>query len=58
MLIGLFAVLDDKQLDPNYLKMGSGNASFFEKNFGLLLGSFGVPFGHRWVNHPWGLRMV
>ena len=44
MLIGLFAVLDDKQLDPNYLKMGSGNASFFERNLGLMLGSYAVSF--------------
>ena len=55
--IGLFAVLDDIQLNPNYLKMGSGDASLFERNFGLLVGYCGVPLGHGWVNHPWGLRM-
>ena len=25
--------------------------------FGWFLGSGGVPRGHEWMTHPWGLRM-
>ena len=29
----------------------------FRRYFWWFLGSGGVPWGHGWVTHPWGLRM-
>ena len=39
----------------DHIRIGSGN--FFLRYFEWFLGSGGVPWGHGWVIHPWGLRM-